>query len=404
MTPDSFKPSRWTLLFLMLSSMLMLMGGAAVAPALPLIGTSFPLESETAVSLIVTLPALAIAITGFFIGGLADRIGKIPVLAASVAIFSLAGTSGYYLTSFYALLAGRFLLGIGIAGITCTTTSLIICYYDAADRTRVLGYQAAAMGFGALVLETSGGYLASAVSWRAAFLIYLVGVIVFVGILLTMKEPARLERKGGQGSGPCERFPAAVLLLVYAITFFGMMLFFLLPTKLPYLLENLDAIKIITGSNPALASGIFLGVLGCSMSFAGLLSARYSGCFSRDLLLALAFFLFGAGLCGLMFATTSLAVVLCVICVGTGNGILVPVFSGWIASVTPKRFIGMAMGGYAVALNLGQFATSLAVAPVIAAVTSYGMLFFVFGCTAFVPVLGFLLVMIRKRGVGSGNS
>jgi MFS family permease len=404
MTPCSFKPSRWTLLFLMLSSMLMLMGGAAVAPALPLIGTSFPQESETAVSLIITLPALAIALTGFFIGGLADRIGKIPVLAASVAIFSLAGTSGYYLTTFYGLLAGRFLLGIGIAGITCTTTSLIICYYDAANRARVLGYQAAAMGLGALVLETSGGFLASWVSWRAAFLIYLVGVIVFVGIILTMKEPALPERKADREAGPCERFPAAVLLPVYAMTFFGMMLFFLLPAKLPYLLENMGAIEIITGSNPALASGIFLGLLGCSISFAGLLSARFAECFSRDMLLALAFFLIGAGLCGLMVATTPVTVGLCVICVGTGNGLLMPVFAGWIASVTPKCFIGMAMGGYAVALNLGQFATSLAFAPVIAAVSSYGTMFFVFGCTAFVPALGFLLVRIRKSGAVPGQS
>ena len=40
--------------------------------------------------------------------------------------------------------------------------------------TRVLGYQAAAMGIGVLILEASGGLLAG-ISWRAAFLIYLIG-------------------------------------------------------------------------------------------------------------------------------------------------------------------------------------------------------------------------------------
>ena len=130
----------------MLAAMMILMGGAAVAPALPLISAAFPGASDTSISLIITLPALAIAITGFFIGALSDRIGKIRILAASVAIFTLAGSSGYYLTSIPAILAGRFILGIGIAGIICTTSSLIVCYYDGITRARVLGYQAVCHG------------------------------------------------------------------------------------------------------------------------------------------------------------------------------------------------------------------------------------------------------------------
>ncbi|MFA6332878.1 MAG: MFS transporter, partial [Methanoregula sp.] len=190
MTVTRFKPTKWTFLFLMLSAMMILMGGAAVAPALPLISQAFPDATDTSISLIVTLPALAIAVTGLFIGILSDKIGKIPVLAASVAVFTLAGSSGYYLTSIPAILAGRFILGIGIAGIICTTSALIVCYYEGISRARVLGYQAAAMGVGVLILEVAGGLLAG-ISWRAAFLIYLLGVLIFFGVLLTMKEPVR---------------------------------------------------------------------------------------------------------------------------------------------------------------------------------------------------------------------
>ena len=132
----------------MLSAMMILMGGAAIAPALPLIAQAFPDAPEYLISLIVTLPSLAIALTGIFIGALSDRIGKIKVLVASIAIFTIAGSSGYYLTSIYALLVGRFILGIGIAGITCTTSSLIPCYYEGVTRTRVLGYQAGCNGPG----------------------------------------------------------------------------------------------------------------------------------------------------------------------------------------------------------------------------------------------------------------
>jgi len=75
--------------------MMILMGGAAVAPALPLISQAFPDASETLISLIITLPALAIALTGFFIGALSDKFGKVPVLVASIAVFTIAGSSGF---------------------------------------------------------------------------------------------------------------------------------------------------------------------------------------------------------------------------------------------------------------------------------------------------------------------
>ena len=73
MITPPFTPTKWIFLFLMLSAMMILMGGAAVAPALPLISEAFPDASESTISLIITLPALAIALTSFFIGALADK-------------------------------------------------------------------------------------------------------------------------------------------------------------------------------------------------------------------------------------------------------------------------------------------------------------------------------------------
>lgn len=194
--PTKFQPSRWTLAFLLLASMLILMGGAAVAPALPLISDSFPDASGALVAMIITLPSLAVAFTGIFVGGLSDRLGRLPVLTVSLLIFTIAGVSGSFLSSLPAILAGRFVLGIGIAGITTSTAALITDYYSDGTRAKVLGYQAAAMGLGVLVLETSGGLLA-AISWRAAFLIYLIGLVILIGVLVTMREPVRESMSHG---------------------------------------------------------------------------------------------------------------------------------------------------------------------------------------------------------------
>lgn len=375
--------------------MMILMGGAAVAPALPLITRAFPDAPEYLVSLIVTLPSLAIALTGIFVGALSDRIGKIKVLVASIAVFTIAGSSGYYLTSIYALLVGRFVLGVGIAGITCTTSSPIPCYYDGVTRTRVLGYQAAAMGFGVLILEISGGALAG-ISWRAAFLIYLIGIIILAGVLLTMREPVlpKIERNSVESG---EKFPVSPLFPGYITLFLGSMLFFLMPIKFPYLIANMDAARIL-GENTALTGGLFLGIMGCAASLIGVFYGRIAWRLQRYTILALTFIFFGVGYCSLGVATSLAVVGFAVIFIGLGNGILMPTILTWIAAITPKQFLGRASGGFSVALNLGQFASTLALVPVIAVVVTYTNMFLAFGCAAFVLALPYILAMIRGQG------
>ncbi|MCK9581350.1 MAG: MFS transporter [Methanoregula sp.] len=396
-----------TFLFLMLAAMMILMGGAAVAPALPLISEAFPDVPSATISLIVTLPALAIAITGFFIGILSDRIGRIRVLAASVAIFTIAGSSGYYLTTIPAILAGRFILGIGIAGIICTTSTLIVCYYEGVTRARVLGYQAAAMGIGVLILETSGGLLAG-ISWHSAFLIYLIGVIIFFGILLTMKEPACINAgpskaaPGDTGTAPDETiapkevFPVTPLILAYITLFAGNLLFFLMPTQFPYLIAAMDTARII-GENTALTAGIFLGIGGCASALMGVLYGRIAWRYHRYTILTITLLSFGIGLCSLGLATSLVMVGLGVIFVGIGEGLLMPTVLSWIAAITPQQFLGRAMGGFSVSLNLGQFTSSLAIIPVIAIVATCNNMFLAFGCVALVLVLPYVAVLIKEK-------
>jgi MFS family permease len=401
MIATRFKPTKWTLLFLMLAAMMILMGGAAVAPALPLISQAFPDASDASISLIVTLPALAIAITGIFIGVLSDKVGKIPVLVTSVAIFTIAGSSGYYLTTIPAILAGRFILGIGIAGIICTTSALIVCYYEGVTRAQVLGYQAAAMGVGVLILETSGGLLAG-ISWRASFLIYLLGIFILAGILLTMKEPARQvfdERAVAPGetvAADKETFPVIPLVLAYATLFIGNLLFFLMPTKFPYLIANMDAARIL-GENTALTAGLFLGIGGCASAVLGIFYGRIAWRFHRYTILTVTFLAFGLGLCILWFATSLVMAGLAVILVGVGEGLLMPTILTWIAAITPRQFLGRAMGGFSVSLNLGQFASAIAVVPVIAFAVTYSNMFLAFGCMALVLAVPYLFARIKEK-------
>ncbi|MCZ0861147.1 MFS transporter [Methanocorpusculum sp. MG] len=375
---SSFCPTKWTLVFLLLSSTLILMGGAAVAPALPSISAAFPDASETMVSLIITLPSLAVALTGFLLGAFSDRIGRLPVLIGSILLFTVAGTSGYYLDSLEAILVGRFIVGIGIGGITTTITSLIAEYYSGITRTKVLGYQAGAMGIGALILETGGGFLAG-VSWRISFLIYLIGAVILIGIFLTMREPKRecvpYQSEPGNPSAAAV-LSVTELAILYVTLFLGVALFFLMPTKLPYLLSGL------LGSDAAIISGVILGLMGVASMVASVNVWRIVRRVNRQVVIGLAFVCMAAGMLLLGVVSDLVPVVAAVAVIGFGNGLLMPSITMWLSEIVPMPVMGKATGGFSVSLNLGNFSSSLLAVPLLIVVGTYAGLFAVCGVAA----------------------
>ena len=230
--------NKLTLVTLLLSSMIILMGAAAVAPALKPLSIAFPESSAVAISLVVTLPALAVAITGLGVGYLADRYGKARVFIISLIVFTLAGMSGYFLNTLESVLAGRFILGIGIAGISTATTALTAEYYKGAARARVISYQSAAMGIGVFFLETLGGSLAD-IGWQEPFLIYLIGLPVLLLALVSVREPARAESEERSLPEPGIENKGLKVGLCYSMIFVAMFLMFILPTNMPYHISDM---------------------------------------------------------------------------------------------------------------------------------------------------------------------
>ncbi len=135
---------------LLLTSTLTVMSGATIAPSLPAMQEYFADVENSAllVRLVLTIPALFIAIGGLFAGQLVDRIGRKPLLIASTLIYGLAGGSGLILNSLGTILIGRALLGLSVAGVMTGVTTLIADYYTGQKRANFMGLQAAFMGLG----------------------------------------------------------------------------------------------------------------------------------------------------------------------------------------------------------------------------------------------------------------
>ncbi len=383
-----FVPGKVTLLTILLSSMVILMGAAAVAPALQPIKMHFG-ESEFMVSMIVSLPSLSVAIVGFAVGYLADRLGKVKVFFAALAVFTFAGAVSFFLENFLLILVFRFILGVGIAGISLTTTALIGEYYAGMQRAKVIGYQAAAIGVGTLVLEILGGSLAD-VGWNYPFLIYLVGVPIIVCGLISVRDPARIVRDTAS-SAPVSDRPAddggrRKILFCYAMVFMEMFLMFTVPMNFSYYIAEMG--------QPYVMMGVLLGLMGVAQAVFSILYTRRVTKFSDRTAFTLAFLMMGASLILLYIPFLPVTFVSMVV-MGSSLGLLMPTVIARLSMLSTAKTSGKVMGGYSVFLNLSNFITTLVFTPVLAVMATY--------CNAYLA-MGVLGLVVAALVFASGRS
>ena len=112
---------------LLAASMVTVMSGAIIAPSLPAIAAYFEGSQNSALmaSYILVMPALGVVLFAPVVGWAADRFGSWGVLAVSVLVLMASGVSGAWSTGYASLLAGRFILGVAIAGVSTSATSLL---------------------------------------------------------------------------------------------------------------------------------------------------------------------------------------------------------------------------------------------------------------------------------------
>jgi predicted MFS family arabinose efflux permease len=308
----------------------------------------------------------------------------------SLAVFALAGLSGFFLEDIYAILVGRFFVGVGIAGITCTTTALMSEYYGGITRVKVLSYQTAAMGIGVLILETSGGALAG-VGWHYPFLIYGLGFVFAMMALVSMKEPSHDSSGMTNNNAVPRNIDMATITFCYLAIFFAMLMMFIMPSKLPdYMLETFGA--------SALISGLFLGVLGVCTCVTALLYRRISAVMDRRLMVATGFFMifvsYGIFVLPASYITTFVSVCM----VGTGMSfITAPVVDMLVEQVVHANS-GKIMGGYSTVLSLGQFLCTFLIVFVMALVSGLGDMFCAFSVmSGLIGVVYFVVYFNSKR-------
>ena len=138
----------------------------------------------------------------------ADRSNRKLIVGAAVAVWSAMTAASAFAGNFVQLLVLRIGVGIGEAGGTAPSNSIISDYYPRELRARALAIFSIGIPIGMMIAYLLGGWLTQAYSWRVALLAAgAPGLVVALLILFTLREPERGALDGAAAVKPAlEKF------------------------------------------------------------------------------------------------------------------------------------------------------------------------------------------------------
>lgn len=139
--------------------------------------------------------AIFYAVLGIPVARLADRWSRRNVLAISMVIWSAMTAACGMAGSFWQMAVLRVGVGVGEAGGTPPSHSLISSYFPARERSTAMGIYGSGSQIGVLLGMFGGAVIAETMGWRWAFFIFglpgvLIGLLVFVVVREPPKAPA----------------------------------------------------------------------------------------------------------------------------------------------------------------------------------------------------------------------
>ena len=336
-------------------SLLTVMAGAAMAPALGTIKDHFSQSSPMLIQLIVSLPALAIIVTTFLFRKLCGLMRTRSLALLGLSLYVVAGAGAFFVDNMGVLLFMRALLGVSVGIVMPLSTGLLSFYFPPQEQSRLMGLSAAMNQMGGVVATMLAGIFAI-IEWRYAFLVYLAGLLAVILVAWFLPNE-RLENPRQEAivrrysfSRLLARFHPSVTAMLFI-----MLVFFVYPTNF--------ALTAHTQGFDAMTLTLIMVGLDAVAFVVGLLFGRLMNFLRRQMkYIAPLGFLVGyaclasvPGLAGMIMGS---------IFIGVANGVGVP-YVNTIASIKGGRQSAVTvMPLISASLYLGQFLSPLIVSPI----------------------------------------
>lgn len=365
-------------------------------PAIADIAAAYPMVSATDVKLIESIPSL-LAIPGSLLVIVLERVMKKKTILWMAMIGTtvsgvLCGLMPETLAGFYGILACRAILGLARGIVFPMSASFIADLFTGETRDKLLSFRTAAGGVWGIAFMLIGGFLA-AMSWRYAFIGYILCVPIIIMIAINLPEPdvKPLPVKSGQ------KQLGGSIWIVIALAFVVNALVFCIFT-------NMSLCVAGAGIGNAATSGTILSGVTCATAVGGfvyglVLKGRLGG---FDMAVAL-----GIMTLGLFILTTFISVpgyFAGAIIFGFGFGSFFPPMMIQAVKLVPRESATMAISIIGISQNLGQFASAyilnffgdvFGIAPEVPALA--GFMTTVPLCLAVTIIMVVVIIFLRKK-------
>ena len=344
-------------LLLIVANVLPTMGIVSLIPVIPQLFAQFHTvpNADFLVPAIITAPSVCVAVLSLVAGWAADRVGRRRLLLAALLFYGFIGCAPLFLNDLHLILATRIGLGITEAVILTCVAALMGDYFKGAVRQKWLSWQNAAGSLMASGLIVVGGILGS-ISWHGPFAMYALSFLVFIATLRLTWEPEAIPEQLDDGveKAADAPFPVGTMSFVYAVSFFGAIIFFVEVLQLGLVMNAIgkgapDIVGIVTaGTGFALPVGAYL--------LGRLQTLRVGYVFG----VALAFYCAGFAL--LARSQTLTGVILGACLAQFACGITFPLLVTWAQSKLHFGVRAFGMGLWNSSFSIGQFASTMLVA------------------------------------------
>ena len=331
-------------------SLLTVMAGAAMAPALWAVKAHFADKPDLLIQFIVSLPALFIIVTNLCFPLLCRLMKTKSIAMAGLVLYIVSGTGAFFLEDISAILILRALLGVSVGMIMPLSTGLLSYYFPPEEQSRLMGLCAAMNQIGGVIATLVAGVLAK-VGWNYAFLVYSMGlfVLILVFLFLPNEKLAAPKSSGGFIHNLKRFYPSVTGMLLLMICFF------IFPTNFSAVCVKTTSLDPIAVTIIMVALDVVAALVGVAFGWCMRRFKQYVKYFSPS------FFLLGY----LCFAISQSIPSLLVGClfIGIANGIGVP-YLNTIASIKAgQEAATTVMPLLSAALYAGQFLSPLVATP-----------------------------------------
>ncbi|ONI89583.1 hypothetical protein ALI144C_04350 [Actinosynnema sp. ALI-1.44] len=166
-----------------------------IAYALPALRAQYQMDTATT-TLTITVGSVGTLIGALLTGRLADRFGRVPVVACFLVLYSLSSLFAAFAPNVEWLQAARFLQGIGVGGEVLVAATYISEIIGPRRRGRfVLLYELACVT-GLVMASLVSAWVVPSFGWRALFAVGALPIFVAVALRTVPESPRWLAARG----------------------------------------------------------------------------------------------------------------------------------------------------------------------------------------------------------------